>query len=206
MRVLYNYTYPFLSWPPLKRAWSAYVSVVITLNLWILMDSSSVSPARNSEPQLRVQVRIMIAVAIGICRSLLAIRSTLAVLLAHFGTPKMKGWWFHHQKVWISGRVSFHFIQVHSKCWFMIWKNGKMLCMYVCIFRYIDIDTMYVCYMCVFCSMRWWGSTRLYFPPGTCGRPVQRRGAGLQAECALGVSKVWIVSPSGGIKPIMIGI
>ena len=51
------------------------------------MDSSSVSPARNSEPQLRVQVRIMIAVAIGICRSLLAIRSTLAVLLAHFGTP-----------------------------------------------------------------------------------------------------------------------
>ena len=100
------------------------------------------------------------------------------------------------------------FISLHTGTFKMLIYDLKKRenVMYVCIFRYIDIDTMYVCYMCVFCSMRWWGSTRLYFPPGTCGRPVQRRGAGLQAECALGVSKVWIVSPSGGIKPIMIGI
>ena len=96
------------------------VSVVIrTLNLWIFMNSSSFSPARNSEPQLRVQVRIMVAVAIGICRSLLAIRSifavlsTLAVLLAHFGTPN--GVMISSSKSMDLWKGSFHFIRVHSK-------------------------------------------------------------------------------------------
>ena len=50
--------------------------------------------------------------------------------------------------------------------------------------------------MCYFAAMVGF-NTPLLPPQGTCGRPVQRRGAGLQAACALGLASSWIQEDTG---------